>query len=593
MKKIFFLIFLLFFISSCWKQDEVVNEQKEIKDFEISVKNISDFDNTAFLEKTWKVSSSQDITISSNVSWRVSQVYVREWSSVYAGQTIAILEDNLANYWFALESAKNSLEKSKLNYESTKVSLDKSIADIERNLSNLNVSDEFSNSSLELEKIENSITRLNIDYDKLVTSNIQTKYWFENNIEKEFIVLDSFMDDVIDFWDILLSVTPENQNSNSNFDTFLWAKDRSQKKESEEKLINLISFRDNNLRNYNVSFDENSIYGNSFSILNQWYNKIDDLLFNLDLLLDNSISSVWSLSDSQISSYKSQISWFQNTFNSYNSSYIAQKNNIESFIETYKSTENSLLKQISSLESDKKIYVKSLDINKESTNATLSEAKTNREISLKNLELIIKDAEISYSQAQKNYNKLFITSPISWFVKEVNVDKWQEIQNWLQLFSIYSEKELEVNISFTQKELEYISLGSSVFYYDSKWEKHIWSIYSISKNADENLMYLSKVSMQSNISNVWNIINLQVPITLENKLLPLDIVKVNSWNTAILNYLNGSWSIDLLTIDIWDVYSDKIELKTNLSESTKIITSFVWNYEKGKYNLKINDSINE
>ncbi|MDF1682949.1 MAG: hypothetical protein P1U46_04530 [Patescibacteria group bacterium] len=56
------------------------------------------------------------------------------------------------------------------------MSLDKSIADIERNLSNLNVSDEFSNSSLELEKIENSITRLNIDYDKLVTSNIQTKY---------------------------------------------------------------------------------------------------------------------------------------------------------------------------------------------------------------------------------------------------------------------------------------------------------------------------------------------------------------------------------------------------------------------------------
>jgi hypothetical protein len=82
-------------------------------------------------------------------------------------------------------------------------------------------------------------------------------------------------------------------------------------------------------------------------------------------------------------------------------------------LETYQNSEESLLKQIELLEQDKRIYVQSLDYKIDVNNATLDEAIKNKELSLKNLDIIITDAEIGYKQALKQYSKLTITAPIS------------------------------------------------------------------------------------------------------------------------------------------------------------------------------------
>lgn len=590
MKKIILISFLILFLTSCWSNDSVSNDNEK-KDFNINTVNYNNLSNVAYLEKSWKISSSQKIDISSNVSWRISTVNVKEWDNVYVGQTLAVIEDNIANFWLALETAKNNLEKAKLNYESTEVSLNKAISDIERNLSNLELTSSNSQSKLDLEKINNSISRLEIEYDNLLVSNNQTINWFKNNVEKEYVVINSFLDDVIDFWDSLLGVT--DIYDVDDFDTFLGAKDRNQKNNTKQLLINIINYKAEKIDNIDVEFSSDINYDNYLEDITKWYKFIDTFLIELDLVLYNSIDSIWTLSQSQIDLYKSKVSSFQSLSINYQSGFIWLKNSISNFTETYKKTEESLLKQITNLETDKNILYKSVDTNQDSLKASLNEAKINKEISLKNLQLNINDAEIAYSQALKNYNKLFITSPINWVVSEVYFDKWQEINQWANLFSIYSEKEVEVTISFSSDELKFIKLWTPVFYYNKSGEKFTWSIYSINKNADDNLKYISKVSMSSNIDYVWNIIDLQIPVNLDNKLIDLDYIEVSNNNSASLFFVTSSWTISSLNIKTWNVFWDKIEILDWVYDDTEIVTSYIDNYEKEKFNLIINSDINE
>jgi hypothetical protein len=63
-------------------------------------------------------------------------------------------------------------------------------------------------------------------------------------------------------------------------------------------------------------------------------------------------------------------------------------------LETYENSEESLLKQIELLEQDKRIFIKSLDYKIDVTNATLDEALINKDLTLKNLDIVITDARI-------------------------------------------------------------------------------------------------------------------------------------------------------------------------------------------------------
>jgi multidrug resistance efflux pump len=53
---------------------------------------------------------------------------------------------------------------------------------------------------------------------------------------------------------------------------------------------------------------------------------------------------------------------------------------------------------------------------------TLTEAITNRDLTLQSMNAAIVDAEIAYRQTAKEYSKLTITSPISGVVGEIFID---------------------------------------------------------------------------------------------------------------------------------------------------------------------------
>jgi len=579
MIKYIIFILLLLFVTWCWKE-EIINGVEK-KDFVINVKDISEFWKNTNLSKVGTLKSSQNIKISSNAIGRVMWIYVKEGDSVKKWEILARLDDNIANYQINLERANNALKKAKLNYSKLKNSLNKGVYDLNVNIDNLKIDWNNSSSSLQLEKIDNSIKKINIDYENLKISNSQTKIWFNSSLAKELNSYKNLTSDLIRFSDELLSVTEKNLYTNVNIKNYLWAKDTNQKKESEKLLRDLIKY---NINPYSWAVSIDNLEEN-LKFITIWYSKSTILLNSIERTLDNSISSVGSFSANDIALDKTLVNWYQSSITIKNSGFIALKNSINKFLDTYKNNEKSLLKQIEVLKSDRKIYIKSLDTNIILSESTILEANTNRDLSLSTANRLIIDAQISYKEALKQYKKLTIKSPISWIINKVFIDLWQEVNNWVALFDISGNSNNEVSISFNKSELKYVYENMKVnLNYNNKNIE--WYIYSISKVADSNLKYSSKIRFNQKINLTWNIVSINILVKVKYQLLPIDIIKIKDNNIWTINILKN-WKIEKKDIFLWKIYNDKIEVKDTFSGSLKVITNFVDNFDSEKFNLKI------
>jgi multidrug resistance efflux pump len=586
MKKIQLITLLLLsltLLTSCWKE-EVSEEQK--KDFLIETKNISDFWNKYVIEKVWTVWSMQNISISSQVNWRVNNVYIKEGQYVNKWETILTISDNIANYWLSLASAKNNLEKAKLSYESTEVSLNKAIADIKRDLNNSEIDNLWSNSSLELEKIENSIKKIWLDFDNLKIANQEQINWFKNSFNRDVTNFAIFTEDIIDFSDELLWVTDKNKDENDDFEDYLWRKDTQQLNDTKQILRDLITYNESQLKGLNYNFEWTLQFSNHVETISKWYILIDQLLVELDEVMDNSITSIWNLSDTDLTAFKSQISGFNTIYNWNNSSFVTLQNSLNSFLETYQNSEESLLKQIELLEQDKRIYVQSLDYKIDVSNATLEEAIKNKELNLKNLDIVITDAEIWYKQALKQYNKLTITAPISWTVSDILVDVWQEINVGLQLLNITNNSQAEVDISLNNTDLNYIrNWANAEVFIGEKLVK--WYVSSVSKTANSSLGYSATVSLDENVELVWNIVKVSIPVELGNIIIPVRFIETLGWWKAQIKTLSGS-NLENQIVDLWKIWGNNIEILPGYDENINLIISEMKNYDPNKFNLKLN-----
>ncbi len=588
-----FLIILIVFISywKLWGWNDLLDESNTgsltqttdwKQDFYIETKKFKDFNSSLSIEKVWRLNSSQGIDISSNAVWRIAQIRVREWDRVVAWQVLAVLSDTIWNYFINLERARNTLEKARLSYETTENQLNKSISDLKINLNNSELDNPSSSKSLELKKIEDSINKLNIDLNNLIASNKETLSWFNLSLWKEVNTYRTFSADVIDFADKLLSVTFDNKDENKSFRDFLWAEDVFQKKQSEEKLKDLIEYNKRDLLSVQINLEnleEYSIY------ITTWYDKISKLLSSIETTLDNSIPSEWAFSNLDITTKKNAVNSFEISYNSFNSQFIWLKNSINSFLATYKNSEESLRKQLTLLEWDKDIFVRSLDVKLEIDNSSLDEAIKNRDLTLRNLERNIVDAQIAYASAQKEYSKLTITSPISWTVWNVLWIVWQEVANWVKLFSILNNKNKEVEIFLNKDEVSKIKLWW-IAYVDYEESSFAWIIYSISNVADTNLNYKVKISLSDDISLIWDIVNVRLLYISKTTLLPINIVSVWNDNKWTINVYN-SWSIDTIEIWLWNIHSDMIEIVQIDNVFYDIIINDVSNFDKEKFRLKL------
>lgn len=256
MKKILSLIVLWAFLASCG--EEVVTVDEKIP-YEIQVKVGSSYGWSSYIEKTGRVTSSQDIALSAQAAGRVENISVKVGDTVSAGQSLASLTDSLGSYGIALAQASNGVERAKISYDSTALQLDKqifdlerAIADLERNktlaqntaeqnllqaedsLTNSSLWDSSSTAQLQIQQLENNIAKAKLDYDNQVIANEQTLSSYAVNAKKEVESMVIIMDDVIEFTDTLLGVTELNKRANDDYEDYLGRKDSSTKQRAKQ-----------------------------------------------------------------------------------------------------------------------------------------------------------------------------------------------------------------------------------------------------------------------------------------------------------------------------------------------------------------------
>lgn len=640
MKKAIALILITLLLLSCWKKEEVIKNGK--KDFSIQIKSLKSLWGNSFLQKSGKIEWKDDIKLSSQAVWRIWNISVKEWDKVRAWENIVFLDDTVANYNISLERAANTIEKIQITYDSTKVSLDKQIFDLEIALEKLNNSletlkttskidisqakDNLSStdyewmdtkSSLELQKIDNSIAKAELDYNNTLNNNVETIENFKSSIKKEYLTQKTFFDDIINFWDKLLWVTRlyEYQDDYIKMKNYFWVKNSWQKDETKELLSNLITQRDTVLKN--MTFDNLSEADvlNYMTTIESNYSLADKYLNLLESTINNSIISVWQLSQWQIDGFNATTNWYQSQLSISNAWFIGFKNWTSSFLKTYKNNESSLAKQLELLRKDREIFVKnydlwstqsentldkivawtednikSLELQIKQTEDTIRSSKASRELTLKWLENSMKDAYIWQELAIKDYNKLNIKASIDWVVWDIFVDEWQDVVTWTPILSIISDKASEVELSFKESELASIEVGDPV--YTKIGEKSLtWTIYSISSISTDSLNYKVLAVFNEKIQNLGWVIDVSIPIKAKSVLIPIKNINLVWTNKWVVNLLE-KWKIVQKEILLWKMYRDNIEFLsfldwTKLDDKIMIIITDISNYDENKFNLKV------
>lgn len=639
MKKIISYVVLIIFLSSCGSDEKIVEENIKA-DFNIETISGGETTDTVYLRKTGQVNSSQDISLSANAAGRVWSLRVKPGDQVFAGQVLAVLQDNIWSYGIDLQRSSNSVERAQINYESTELSLDKAVFDAKLNLDTLEKNlialkndsqqnillaqdtlrnSEYDNldssSALQLERLDNDIAKSKLDYEIRISSDSQTVEWYKSNLKKEFSSVLTILIDVQEFADNLLGVTPNNRTEDDDIENFFWAQNPVQKTQTKETLRDLISFRQwGNFSSINSLVRKNDISEQEMiqvvDFIDDAYSLAIDLLNSLEITLNNSIRSEWRFWQAEIdavtNSLNSQQSQAQNSF----WAYITLGTTIKNFLTTYRDSQASLLKSIQLQENDREIQYKTLsssqlsattglertiittqdsitNLESQINNAreNLSNAEKNRDVTLRSLRNSIEESQISYASSLKEFWKLTLTSPINGIIWEVYIDIGQELSLGTLAFDIVSSSTPEVKISFSKSEREIISKNLTV-------ELEIgdrvleWTIDSISEVADENLNYDAKILFDSSVSLIGNIVSVSVPVTTGKMLLPINIIEVKWDDIGLVKTLSWSTFSDV-RVRLWDVFWEYIEIVSCAKNCVdlEIITSDISNFDENKFKI--------
>ncbi len=613
------------------------------KDFYIDIKDLKEFSTGTYLEKNGKITSTEEIKLNSQAVWRISKINVKEGNTVRAWQVLMSLSDNIASYGINLERARNALQRTQLSYDSTKLQLDQQIeqqvisleklnnslatvkknsaidiAQIKNDVTDTNYNNLDSQSALQLQKLDSSISKADFDYQNALTSNQETVESFKTNLKNSYNSFDNFSQDIIDFWDKIFAITGKYDDELlKKYESYLWWKNKAQKDATRQALVDLIAYKKDVFEKINLtSLDEESLKS-SLTNLTIGYDLWKKFLDSFEDTLILSIPSIGILSEAEISAYTSTINAYQSQLQAQNSAYTTFNNSAWTFLRTYRNNESSWKKQLDLLKQEREILLKtltttwtktentlektqttygdnisSLELQIKSIESALANSRDSRDISLLTLQNAIKEAQISYDSAAKEYAKLTITSPIDGIVWDILIDSGQDVVTGTPLVTILWNKKSEIEIMFKNEELSLVAVWDKVSF-DLNEKAMIGTIYSITKVTDNNFNYKANVIFDTQLDTIGWVVKVKLPIKVKYQLLPMNIVTI-IWNNAWFLSLYKDGKVEQREIILWDIYGEFVEfkwfkdVKENLTEA-KVIISDVSNFDDSKFTLKISN----
>lgn len=529
MKKIFvILVFVsLLFLSSCSNEDEIINK-KYYSTWSVFTW-VLDLSNTF----VWTVEWEEMVDLATKVWWRLTEVNFKQWDYVETWDIIARLDSSEAKVWYS--SADSILASLYSMRESTISMFNEQIASMEAKVEQARIWEKslndwyddtliVSETSLDTAKTQVETAKANLDHTKLV---LETK---ENHIydnSKDAIVQAIILDtNIINFVDILLWVTDENEDKNDAFQDYLWAENKTYLNDA------VIKFNST----YNLFLDFNNFYDLNIEWKNpskeiilewlfKWENLAEDLKVLLNLVydvLDNSIEN-YNFSVELIWNYKNQISqfwnnieaslvtvsweyilwlkWSRQNLSDFEKSSLMQIELLEKQVElaekTYAQYEASYNSQIRSIENQSKIWTSQL----EEALAWLESLKKQKEVKIKEIDAQISQASWERNSAWVMIDSWIIKSPISWIITYKNAELWQVVWAWIPIFKVSSVEDLKLKIYVWEDLSKNLVIWDEVIV-ELDWinEQINWKITNIFSSSD---FVTKRVWVEISFDNIW------------------------------------------------------------------------------------------
>lgn len=521
------------------------------------------------IEVVWSAELVDEQELSFNKTWTITAVYFDAWDAVKKWDIIAQIDnsdayDNIDEAILDLETAKISLSQLYEDEDESKVTeaqnnivttwnnYDNSVTELE----NLKISqtndlenllDDIATSKKELENLivenENSLnnTTSNKNTTILTTENNLTEY-----LEK--------IEAIIDDSDVIMWVSEENKSENDDFETYLWAKNTTIKTSATTWLKESIVLYDNlviSLAEYTYSWDSDELVlllEKYLEIFNSLY-KTSDYIYDT---LDNSVTSVWSLSESEISS-------MQNTVSSNRDSALSKISSINNSINTISTLTNTDLivnsndleiekdtQNIEDLQTEYDEKVKEYALALKSKQEDVENKKVSYDVAQLNLEELLEwptesnilkaentitKAEIKLESAYDSLEDYELEAPFDWVVRKIDYMVWDNITSDTNKYVYIENPDLvEINVMLDQIDIVTVEL---------------WQDAIVAFDTYSTLPVKAKISGIDTTPVVSSgVVSYEVTLVLDDETFDK---KLLSWMTADVEIITES-KIDILTV---------------------------------------------
>ncbi len=346
-----------------------------VKEKRLKTIKLKDIINSNTIKKWWKIIDSDYFDIKSSVLWEVKELLVKEWDKVKKWQILIRLSDNNSLYTNKLENKGDNLSKLEEKLESKTMESDRQINYLEEELERrkeeylektreaqitlLKAEVEYeksknkiwiSESNPKVLEFDKKIDKLEFEYMNIVNSNKEESWNYINNINENFIKTKEELKKLIDLSNLLFS-------KDNKFWYLIWAKDKIHKSKTVEMLSNLV-------------IEKDKLIKNNFSNLNEWnvikiaeditwvYSIIFDYIKELEIVLNDSITSVGLLEQTEINKYKWVLVLIKKSINLIKTDYFSLINNTRHFLLSYKNVEKTHYDKFDLLKKERENFLK-------------------------------------------------------------------------------------------------------------------------------------------------------------------------------------------------------------------------------------------
>lgn len=605
MRKNIFITSIVFlvFLSSCGNTQPdtwIMTWSIEKTPFIVKTINLSDNSGTVQVEKSWRITASSSLTLTSQGAGEIGKIFVKEWQRVKAGATIAVLKDTVNNFDLRLAQAENTLKVQETAIETTKINLEQAVE-------NARISYERAKKSLDTLTAKNGIieaTLMNTNGKTLDTYTLNYKSYL-SDIEKNMTMM-------LYEGDKILGITTNFEYANDGWESYLGTRVGNSKAEAVNDWNRTYAMRWDiraKLEKWGTIDTENST--KDIELLTNAITQTRKYTDSMVYMIQNNVVWAWLSQDLQNgwttawNTYRSQIGGSETAYNAWKWSALT-------FLKSYKNNELWTRLAVASLSRELTAdETASLSVNSEAKlafdtnritlkdqidNAKLSleQADTSyktaielRDATLSQLDASKKNAEIALDQARRDYSKLTISAPIEWNITKVIANVWQTVNIWSAVAE-FSGKLPQITLDIDTDLAGTLLTGDSVVV-STEWKILTGVITAVSNVSNANLLSTIRMSIQNWEKYIWKTATIIFQSRWTNIwntfILPINAVKIISEEEGEVYTISETWALSKKVVKLWKVWDTNIEILGEFTKKDRIITTDMSNYDENKNTL--------